>query len=108
MPPDLEAVVGSVEDWQTDEKFDLILLCRSIEHLFDLRFAMARIRSLLEAGGLFYVRHRRLHGNVPHDGSPQTFTKVDHCYWLTQTTALQIFRPIGFELVSMNIVSGFG
>ena len=41
-------------------------------------------------------------------GSPETFTKADHCYWLSQSTALGIFRMVGFELVSMNIVTGFG
>ena len=40
-------------------------------------------------------------------GAPETFTKADHCYWLTQSTALDIFRA-GFELVSMNIVFGAG
>jgi SAM-dependent methyltransferase len=104
----LDAVVGSIEDWQTDEKFDLILLCRSIEHLFDLRFAMGRIRSLLKPDGLFFVDIADFMEMCRMMGSPQTFTKVDHCYWLTQSTSLDIFRRIGFDVVSMNIVSSFG
>ena len=104
----VDAVVGSIEDWQTDEKFDLILLCRSIEHLFDLRFAMGRIRSLLKPDGLFFVDIADFMEMCRMMGSPQTFTKVDHCYWLTQSTSLDIFRRIGFDVVSMNIVSSFG
>jgi SAM-dependent methyltransferase len=104
----LEAIVGSVEDWQTGQKFDLILLCRSIEHLFDLRLALARIRGLLNPGGLFYVDIADFMEMCRMVGAPQTFTKADHCYWLTQSTALDIFRAVGFSLVSMNIVSGFG
>jgi SAM-dependent methyltransferase len=104
----LEAVVGSIEDWQTNEKFDLILLCRSIEHLFDLRFAMSRIRGLLKPDGLFFVDIADFMEMCRMMGSPQTFTKVDHCYWLTQSTSLDIFRRIGFDVVSMNIVSSFG
>jgi SAM-dependent methyltransferase len=104
----LEAVVGSVEDWQTNDKFDLILLCRSIEHMFDLRLAMTRIRSLLKPDGLFYVDIADFMEMSRMVGAPETFTKVDHCYWLTQSTALDIFRAVGFELVSMNIVSGGG
>ena len=102
----LDAVVGSLEDWNTNDKFDLILLCRSIEHLFDLRHSLARIRSLLTPDGLFYCDIADFMEMCRLMGPPETFTKVDHCYWLTQSTALQIFRSLGFELVSMNIVSG--
>jgi SAM-dependent methyltransferase len=102
----LDAVVGSLEDWNTTDKFDLILLCRSIEHLFDLRQSLALIRSLLTPEGLFYCDIADFMEMCRLMGPPETFTKVDHCYWLTQSTALQIFRSLGFELVSMNIVSG--
>jgi SAM-dependent methyltransferase len=104
----LDAVVGSVEDWQTSDTFDLILLCRSIEHMFDLRLALTRIRSLLKPDGLFFCDIADFMEMCRMVGAPETFTKVDHCYWLTQTTALNIFRAVGFELVSMSIVSGYG
>jgi SAM-dependent methyltransferase len=102
----LDAVVGSLEDWNTGDKFDLIVLCRSIEHLFDLRRSLARIRSLLTPQGLFYCDIADFMEMCRLSGPPETFTKVDHCYWLTQSTALQIFRALGFELVSMNIAFG--
>jgi 2-polyprenyl-3-methyl-5-hydroxy-6-metoxy-1,4-benzoquinol methylase len=104
----LDAVVGSVEDWQTGDKFDLILLCRSIEHMFDLRLALTRIRSMLAPDGLFFCDIADFMEMCRMVGAPETFTKVDHCYLLTQTTALSIFRAVGFELVSMSIVSSFG
>jgi SAM-dependent methyltransferase len=104
----LDAVVGSVESWETQDRFDLILLCRSIEHLFDLRFSLSRIRSLLTPQGLFYCDIADFMEMCRMVGAPETFTKVDHCYWLTQSTALQIFRTIGFETVSMNVVFGGG
>jgi len=104
----LDAVVGSVEDWETQERFDLILLCRSIEHLFDLRFSLSRIRALLKPDGLFYCDIADFMEMCRMFGSPEAFTKVDHCYWLTQSTALEIFRAVGFETVSMNIIYGAG
>jgi SAM-dependent methyltransferase len=104
----LDAVVGSVEDWETQDRFDLILLCRSIEHLFDLRLSLTRIRSLLAPQGLFYCDIADFMEMCRMVGAPETLTKVDHCFWLTQTTALQIFRTLGFELVSMNVVFGVG
>ena len=104
----LDAHVGSVEDWQTEDRFDLILLCRSIEHLFDLKLSLRRIRSLLTPQGLFYCDIADFMEMCRIIGAPETFAKADHCYWLTQSTALQIFRTVGFELVSMNILSGSG
>jgi SAM-dependent methyltransferase len=104
----LEGIVGSVETWNTNQKFDLILLCRSIEHMFDLRLALSRIRSQLTPQGLFYCDTADFMEMCRLMGPPETFTKVDHCYWLSQSTALGIFHMAGFELVSMNIVTGYG
>lgn len=104
----LHAVVGSLEDWDTTDRFDLILLCRSIEHLFDLRLSLGRIRSLLSPQGLFFCDIADFMEMCRLMGAPETFVKVDHCYWLTQSTALELFRAVGFELVSMNIVFGMG
>jgi SAM-dependent methyltransferase len=104
----LGGVVGSVEEYDTDEKYDLILLCRSIEHLMDLRTAFSRIRRLLKPGGHFYCDLADFVELCHFVGPPETVAKIDHCYWLTQSTALDIFRALGFEVVSMNIVFGFG
>jgi len=104
----LNSVVGSVEDWETQEKFDLILLCRSVEHLIDLRGALSRIRGLLTPEGLFYCDIVDFMEMCRLVGPPETVTKVDHCYWLTQSTALEIFRAVGFDVVSMNVVYGAG
>ena len=104
----LDAVVGTIEKYDTDERYDLILLCRSVEHLTDLREGFARMRNLLKPGGLLYCDIADFMELCCQVGPPQTITKIDHCYWLTRSTALDIFRALGFELVSMNIVFGFG
>jgi SAM-dependent methyltransferase len=104
----LDAVVGSVEDYDTEETYDLILLCRSVEHLMNLRAAFARIRSLLKPGGLFYCDIADFMELCQWVGPPETVTKIDHRYWLTQATTLNIFGTLGFELVSMDIAFGFG
>jgi len=53
----------------SDEQFDLILLCRTIEHVQDLRGVLSRIRRLLAAGWLALLRHRGLYGSLPPDGT---------------------------------------
>ena len=50
----LIGIIGSAETWETDERFDVVMLCHTIEHLYDLRATMAKARRYLTRGGLFY------------------------------------------------------
>lgn len=100
----LNGIVGSAETWETDERFDVVMLCRTIEHLYDLRATMAKVRRYLTPGGLFYCDFLDYMELCRMTGAPQTVTKVDHCYWLTLQTAPAIFRAMGFEIVSLHVV----
>ncbi len=104
----LNSVVGLVENWQPEERFDVVLLCRSIEHVADLRKALSRIRELMRPDGLLFCDIAEFMESCRLMGPPETVTKVDHCYWLTQETAAGIFGAVGFEIVSMNVVCGPG
>jgi SAM-dependent methyltransferase len=99
----LEAIVGSVETWQTDEKFDVVLLCRTVEHLYDLKLSLTKIRALLKPGGLFFCDLAEFLEIVRREGPPEATTKIDHVYWLTQETAPPIFRMLGFEVAAMQL-----
>lgn len=98
----LRAIVGSIEDWKGNEIFDLVLLCRTVEHLFGLRKALERIHSLLEPEGAFYCDIADFVEVCRREGPPEATTKIDHAYWLTQETAPRIFRSLGFETVSIH------
>ena len=104
----VETITGSLEDWATDEKFDVVLLCRSVEHFYDLRVALEKIRGLLTPDGLFYCDIADFMELCRLSGPPETITKVDHCYWLSHETAPAIFRAAGFEVVSTNLVFSSG
>jgi SAM-dependent methyltransferase len=100
----LKGIVGSAETWETNERFDVVMLCRTIEHLYDLRATMAKVRRYLTPGGLFYCDFLDYMELCRITGAPQTVSKVDHCYWLTLQTAPDIFRAMGFEIVSLHVV----
>jgi SAM-dependent methyltransferase len=100
----LNGVIGSAETWETGERFDLVMLCRTIEHLYDLRATMAKVRRYLTPGGLFYCDFLDYMELCRTTGAPQTVSKVDHCYWLTLETAPAIFGAMGFEIVSLHVV----
>jgi SAM-dependent methyltransferase len=98
-----ELVVSSFEDWQPRQTFDLILLCRTVEHLGDLRAALTKVRSILRPDGLFYCDIADFLETCRREGPPPATTKVDHCFWLCQETAVAIFEHLGFEIVSLHL-----
>jgi len=99
----LEAYTGSIEQWSSEEQFDLILLCRTIEHVQDLRGVLSRIRRLLQPAGLLYCDIVDFTEACRLMGHPEAVAKIDHCYWMTQESAPGIFRHAGLEIVSMNL-----
>jgi len=86
----LETYTGSIEQWTSKERFDFILLCRTIEHVQDLRGVLARLRDLLTAEGLLYCDIVDFTEACGLMGHPEA--KIDHCYWMTQESAPGIFR----------------
>jgi len=99
----LEGITGSFEKFETDESFDLILFCRSIEHVQDLRGVLAKMRRLLRPDGLLYcdiVDFTELCRLVGH---PEGVAKIDHCYWLTQETSARIFKSVGLQIVMVDV-----
>jgi SAM-dependent methyltransferase len=98
----VEAEVASIEEFESKRRFDLVLLCRTVEHVYDLRGALAKIRNLVAADGLFYCDFSDFLEVCRREGPPEATTKVDHAYWLVQETAPALFAAAGFEVVSMN------
>jgi SAM-dependent methyltransferase len=101
----VNGAVGSIETFETSDKFAVILLCRSIEHLFDLSASLKKIHTLLQPDGIFYCDVIDYVESCRRIGAPQTVSKIDHCFWLCQESAPAIFRHLGFEIVSINISS---
>jgi SAM-dependent methyltransferase len=97
----LKGIVGSIEDWETKEEFDLILLCRTVEHLYDLKKALTKIRKLLKPNGYFYCDIADFPEICRREGPPQATTKIDHVFWLSQETVIPIFNSLGFELITV-------
>ena len=99
----LEGITGSIEGWKTDEKFDLILFCRSLEHVQDLAGVLRKIRGLLGPDGLLFCDIVDFETRCHLAGHPEAASKIDHCYWLTQETATEVFRAAGLAVVTVNI-----
>ena len=99
----LESICASFEEWEVDKEYDFVLLCRSIEHVRDLQQVLTKIRRCLSPNGLLYCDFIDFTEICRLVGSPEAVTKIDHCFWLTQESAANIFRSLGFEIVAVNL-----
>ncbi len=52
----VEVVNTPLEEFNTDKKFDIILLNHVLEHFVEPNIAMVKLKSLLKPGGILYVR----------------------------------------------------
>lgn len=72
--------------------YDLILLCRTVDHLLDIKGALAKIRGWLAPGGLFYV-----------DFIYKPPLKIDHPYLLSPETIQRYLTQAGFKVQTMGV-----
>jgi SAM-dependent methyltransferase len=101
----MEGISAPFEEWNPTEEYDLVLLCRSIEHVRDLKAVLAKMRRCLRPQGYAYCDFVDFGELCRLVGHPEAVTKIDHCFWLTQQSAGAIFRSAGFEIVSVNLTS---
>ncbi len=103
----MQLVASSFEDWETEDRFELILLCRTVEHLLDLRHSMQKIRELLAPGGIFFCDIGDFFELCRLEGPAEVVSRIDHCFWLTQETARVLFRRVGFETIAIDATAPF-
>jgi 2-polyprenyl-3-methyl-5-hydroxy-6-metoxy-1,4-benzoquinol methylase len=99
----LEGITGSFEQFETNELFDLILFCRSIEHVQDLHGVLTKMRRMLSPDGLLYCDIVDFTELCRLAGHPEGVTKIDHCYWLTRETAARIFSSVGLQTLMVDV-----
>jgi SAM-dependent methyltransferase len=99
----IETVTGFVEDYDAaDRRFDLVVLCQTVDHLLDVAKSLATIRSLVAESGLFFVDVVDLRAAYRRNGSLEEAIKIDHPYYLTEDTARAYLRRAGFEILQID------
>jgi 2-polyprenyl-3-methyl-5-hydroxy-6-metoxy-1,4-benzoquinol methylase len=97
----MEVVEGFAEDFDPGERrWDLVLLCQTIDHLLDVGATLAAIRGLLAPGGRAFVDVLDVSWVLARQGAIEGAYKVDHPYYLTRDTAVACFARAGLEVVS--------
>lgn len=100
----VDSIVGTLETYNTKAKYDFVLLCRTLDHLFDLKGSLVKIRGLMNSDGLFYCDFTDFLDVCRKEGAPEAVAKVDHCYCLTHEVAPNLLRSVGFDIVSVNML----
>lgn len=94
----LETISGMVEQHDFGgRKFDLVIICQTVDHLLDVAGTLTRVRQLLTPRGLLFVDIVDFRAAYLRNWSVEDAVKIDHPYYLTEPTMTAYLRRAGFE-----------
>ncbi len=97
----METVEGFAEDFDPGgRRWDLVLLCQTIDHLLDVDRTLRALRGLLADGGHAFVDVLDVSWVLGRTGAIENSYKIDHPFYLTRLTARAYFARTGFEVVA--------
>jgi ubiquinone/menaquinone biosynthesis C-methylase UbiE len=96
----LETIQGFFETANFEGKqFDLILLCQTIDHLLDIALTLEKVRACTKPNGFFFVDIVDFRAAYLRHWRVAEALKVDHPYYLTESTAEAFLRRSGFAIL---------
>jgi len=99
----LETITGLVEQYQFgSRKFDVILICQTVDHLLDVAGTLKRVRQLMTPNGRLFIDIVDFRAAYLRNWSIEDATKIDHPYYLTQGTMGAFLRRAGFNVLRVD------
>jgi 2-polyprenyl-3-methyl-5-hydroxy-6-metoxy-1,4-benzoquinol methylase len=96
----LETITGLVEEYDFGGRvFDVVIICQTVDHLLDVAGTLARVRDLLTPSGLLFVDIVDFRAAYLRNWSVEAAVKIDHPYYLTESTMGAYLRRSGFDIV---------
>lgn len=96
----LETITGLVEEHNFGKRrFDVVIICQTVDHLLDVAGTLARVRQLLFDDGLLFVDIVDFRAAYLRNWSAEDAIKIDHPYYLTEPTMVAYLRSSGFEVL---------
>jgi len=96
----LETITGLVEEYDFgSRRFDLVLICQTVDHLLDVAGTLRRVRELLTSRGLLVIDIVDFRAAYLRNRSVEDAIKIDHPYYLTEDTMSAYLRCTGFAIV---------
>jgi 2-polyprenyl-3-methyl-5-hydroxy-6-metoxy-1,4-benzoquinol methylase len=95
----LETIVGLVEQHDfAGRRFDVIILCQTVDHLLDVRGTLARVRGLITERGVLFIDIVDFRAAYLRNWSVEDAIKIDHPYYLTESTMTAYLRCAGLDI----------
>jgi SAM-dependent methyltransferase len=95
----LETVEGLIESVDLGgRRFDAVIICQTVDHLLDIGGTLARVRELLTPGGILFVDIVDFRAAYLRNWSVEEAIKIDHPYYLTESTMAAYLRRAGFAI----------
>jgi SAM-dependent methyltransferase len=99
----LDTITGLVEEHDFgSRRFDLVIICQTVDHLLDVGGTLRRVRDLLTDRGQLFVDIVDFRAAYLRNWSAEDATKIDHPYYLTQNTMEAYLRRAGFAITAVD------
>ncbi len=99
----LDCEESGAEDWDPKgRQFDLVLLCRSIDHLLSISRVLMKVAAALKPGGYFLVDFTDFKTAAKTMRDYREILKLDHVYYLSEQTLCLYLEATGFEVVASD------
>lgn len=96
----LETVAGLVEQHDFgSRRFDVVLICQTVDHLLDIAGTLRRVRELITDRGRLFIDIVDFRAAYLRNWSVEDAVKIDHPYYLTESTMAAYLRRTGFEVL---------
>lgn len=99
----IETISGLVESTDLGERrFDVVIICQTVDHLLDISGTLQRVRELLRRGGRLFIDIVDLRAAYLRNWSIEDAIKIDHPYYLTEPTLGAYLERCGFEILGVD------
>jgi hypothetical protein len=96
----LETITGLVEEHDFGaRRFDVAIICQTVDHLLDVTGTLARVRGLLADDGLLFIDIVDFRAAYLRNWSVEDAVKIDHPYYLTDPTMRAYLSRAGFVVL---------
>jgi SAM-dependent methyltransferase len=96
----LRTITGLAEEYDPkDGRFDVVIMCQTVDHLLDVSRTLGALHGLLKPDGLFFVDIVDFRAAYLRNWSAEAAVKIDHPYYLTGETMEAFLAKAGFEVL---------
>jgi SAM-dependent methyltransferase len=103
----LECEQGLAEQWDPgNRRFDLVLICRSIDHFLSISNVLNKVAKCLKPGGYLFVDPVDFESCARTTLDYRRLLKMDHVYYLSDETMRLYLKAAGFDVVASDFGNG--